>query len=45
VSRAYARGGDFRAARSAIAAACGAGALPYVSDIDLKRVPQPAPRC
>ena len=41
----YARGGDFRAARAAIAAACGAGALPYVSDIDLERVPRPAPRC
>ncbi len=36
----YVRRGDSRAARAAIAAACGAGALPYVSDIDLKQVPQ-----
>lgn len=41
----YVGAGDAAAAAQATAAACGAGALSYVSDIDLKRVPQPAPRC
>lgn len=41
----YVAAGDTAGARAATAAACAAGALSYVSDIDLKRVPRPAPRC
>lgn len=41
----YVAAGDTAAARSATAAACAAGALSYVSDIYLRRVPRPAPRC
>jgi endo-alpha-1,4-polygalactosaminidase (GH114 family) len=41
----YVRRGDAGAARAATAAACGAGALSYVSDIGLSRVPQPPARC
>jgi uncharacterized protein (TIGR01370 family) len=41
----YVAAGDTAGARAATAAACAAGALSYVSDIDLKRVPHPAPRC
>jgi endo-alpha-1,4-polygalactosaminidase (GH114 family) len=37
--------GDGAAAASATAAACAAGALSYVSDIYLRRVPQPPPSC
>lgn len=41
----YVRGGDTAAALASTRAACGAGALSYVSDISLRRVPQPPPRC
>ena len=42
----YVASGDTSAAREATAAACAAGALSYVSDIDLKRVPAaPSLRC
>ncbi len=41
----YVKRGDTEAARAAAEAACGAGALPYASDIDLKRVPRVAARC
>lgn len=41
----YAAAGDAEAARSARAVACGAGALSYVSDIELRRVPRPVARC
>jgi hypothetical protein len=33
------------AARAAVAHACAAGAVPYVSDIGLRRVPRPPPAC
>lgn len=38
------RAGD-ASARRAIATACAAGAVPFVSDIDLERIPRRAPRC
>lgn len=41
----YTPAGDAVAARAAIANACSAGALPFVSDIDLTRVPALPPRC
>ncbi len=41
----YVRRGDSRTAAAAARAACGAGALPYASDIDLKRVPGKASPC
>jgi uncharacterized protein (TIGR01370 family) len=41
----YVAASDAGAARSATSAACAAGALSYVSDIQLRRVPQPPPRC
>lgn len=34
-----------RVARRAVAAACAAGALPFVSDIGLRRIPPAPPRC
>jgi uncharacterized protein (TIGR01370 family) len=41
----YVVAGDTRAEREAVANACAAGAVPFVSDIDLTRVPQSPPRC
>ncbi len=41
----YVKRGDTRATRAAAKAACDVGALPYASDIDLKRVPRQAMRC
>lgn len=41
----YVRAGDTAAARRATEIACAAGALSYVSDIELRRVPQPPPAC
>ncbi len=41
----YTRAGDRRAASLAVANACAAGALPFVSDIDLRRVPAVPARC
>jgi polysaccharide biosynthesis protein PelA len=41
----YVAAGDAAGTRAAIANACGAGAVPFVSDIDLTRVPVIAPRC
>lgn len=41
----YTRAGDRGAARLAIANACAAGALPFVSDIDLRRVPPMPASC
>jgi hypothetical protein len=32
-------------AAAAVNNACAAGALPFVSDLELRRVPQPPPRC
>ncbi|MEA2391053.1 MAG: polysaccharide biosynthesis protein PelA [Solirubrobacteraceae bacterium] len=37
--------GDAAGARSAVGSSCAAGALPYVSDIGLRRVPRRAFRC
>jgi uncharacterized protein (TIGR01370 family) len=41
----YVARGDTEAARKATETACAAGALSYVSDIELRRVPQPPPTC
>ena len=41
----YTPGDDARAQVAATANACAAGALSFVSDIGLTRIPQPAPRC
>jgi uncharacterized protein (TIGR01370 family) len=41
----YVGQGDAEAARKATATACAAGALSYVSNIELRRVPQPPPTC
>lgn len=41
----YVEAGDTAGARAATKAACAAGALSYVSDIELRRVPQPPPAC
>lgn len=41
----YTKRGRGRIARGAVANACEAGALPYVSDIDLRRTPRGAARC
>jgi len=41
----YTRRARGEAARRAIANACAAGALPYVSDIELRRTPADPPRC
>lgn len=41
----YVAAGDTAAARAAAEAACGAGALSYVSDIQLRRVPRPPVTC
>jgi uncharacterized protein (TIGR01370 family) len=41
----YVAAGDQTAARAAVAEACSAGALPFVSDIDLTRVPKLPARC
>jgi uncharacterized protein (TIGR01370 family) len=41
----YAAAGDAAAAGAAVRNACSAGALPFVSDIDLTRVPAVAARC
>ena len=41
----YVKPGDTRARNAAVREACGVGALPYVSDIHLKRVPREAVRC
>ncbi len=41
----YTRRARGKAARRAIANACAAGALPYVSDIELRRTPADPPRC
>jgi uncharacterized protein (TIGR01370 family) len=41
----YVKPGDAAATASATAAACAAGALSYVSDIELTGVPQPPPHC
>ena len=38
----YVKRGDSQTAAAAARSACGAGALPYASDIDLKRVPRKA---
>ncbi len=41
----YTVAGDGGAAAAASRRACAAGAVPYVSDVDLRRIPQPPPRC
>jgi uncharacterized protein (TIGR01370 family) len=41
----YTDGTDDGAAREAASAACDAGAIPFVSDIGLTRIPDPAERC
>ncbi len=41
----YTKAGDTAAGREAVANACSAGALPYVSDIGLRRVPAQASSC
>lgn len=41
----YTAAGDTTAARAAVSNACGAGALPFVSDIDLTRIPATPARC
>ena len=41
----YVRPGDARTTRLAIRNACSAGALPYVADIQLRRVPARPQRC
>jgi endo-alpha-1,4-polygalactosaminidase (GH114 family) len=41
----YVRAGDRRARRRAIANACAAGALPFVSNIGLTRIDRPPARC
>jgi polysaccharide biosynthesis protein PelA len=41
----YTAARDARGDTAAVANACAAGAVPFVSDIDLTRVPQVAPRC
>lgn len=37
--------GTGNAVRVAVRTACGAGAVPFVSDIGLRRIPATAPRC
>jgi hypothetical protein len=41
----YTARGDQAAFRESVANSCAAGAIPYVSNIGLTRVPRPAPRC
>lgn len=41
----YLRAGDRATAARSIADACAAGALPFLSDIGLTRIPRSAPRC
>jgi hypothetical protein len=41
----YVARGDSRARRAAVRAACGAGALPFVTDIGLRRLPRRPYRC
>jgi uncharacterized protein (TIGR01370 family) len=41
----YVAAGDHRTSELAVATACAAGAVPYVSDISLNRVPREPPRC
>ena len=41
----YTANGDTGAFQEAVSAACAAGALPFVSDIGLRRIPATAPRC
>jgi polysaccharide biosynthesis protein PelA len=41
----YVAAGDAAGTQAAIANACRAGAVPFVSDIDLTRIPAVAPRC
>lgn len=41
----YTAARDAAGARAAFRTACNAGALPFVSDLELTRIPQPPPRC
>ncbi|MEX2253481.1 MAG: endo alpha-1,4 polygalactosaminidase, partial [Thermoleophilaceae bacterium] len=41
----YTARGDQAAFDESVANSCAAGAIPYVSNIQLRRIPQPAPRC
>jgi hypothetical protein len=41
----YVRAGDVHSRDSAIANACAAGAVPFISNISLTRIPQPPARC
>lgn len=41
----YVAAGDAAGAARAVSTACAAGALPFVSDIDLTRIPAQPPRC
>jgi hypothetical protein len=41
----YVRAGDAAATAEAVANACAAGALPFVSDIGLRRIPRAPPAC
>ena len=41
----YVRKGDRRSTRAAVRAACRAGALPFVTDIGIRRLPRRPYRC